>query len=306
MVTPPDPATPASGATVHRPPPPRDVDGVPPPGARRAAMHARAAVSTAYVATPGRPGGSRLVRMRSQAPLVLRPTAIARDWPVVGDRPDAVRVSLAAGAAGPVGGDQLFLDVHVGPHSTLVLDEVSARLLLPGPHDEASHTRATITVGTGGTFVWLPQPVIAAHGCRHRNDVRVELDDDASLLLREELILGRHGEPPGTVAQHVRVHQAGRALYDQQLKVGPGAAGWDSPAVAGRNRALGSLLVVDPAWTSRTPPSGIVANQAAVLPLAGPAVLVSASSPDSLALRRALLAGLGALGNRWASAGHRE
>ncbi|PFG41020.1 urease accessory protein [Georgenia soli] len=238
--------------------------------------------------------------MRSEAPLVLRPTVLVRGEPA-GDRPQAARVSVAAGAAGPVGGDELSLDVDVGAGSTLVLGEISARLLLPGPHGERSRSSSTARVGSGSTFVWLPQPMIAATGCRHLNEVIVSLADDARLLLREEILLGRHGEQPGTLAQHVRVQLAGRPLYDQRLDFGPDATGWDSPAVVGTDRALGSVLVVDPAWASDgPPPARPLGEDAAVLPLAGPAVLICAVSPDSLALRNALTAGLRSLGPPWA------
>lgn len=191
----------------------------------RSAMHARAAVSTVYSAAPGRPGRSRLTTLRSQTPLVLRPTAITTDVPWAGTRSDVARVSLAAGAAGPVGGDQLSLDISVGPGSTLVLSEISASLLLPGVHGERSSTRTRIQVAAGGTLVWLPQPVIAARGCHHLNDVRVELEEGARLLMREELLLGRHGETPGSLAQRVQVRLGGRPLYHQHLDLGPAAPG---------------------------------------------------------------------------------
>ncbi|WP_193313018.1 urease accessory protein UreD [Georgenia subflava] len=238
--------------------------------------------------------------MRSQAPLVLRPTVLVRDEPGAIAGPQPARVSVAAGAAGPIGGDHLSLDIDVGPGSTLVLGEISARLLLPGPHAEQSRSTTTVRVDRGGTLIWLPQPMIAATGCRHLNDVHVELAEGARLLLREEVVLGRHEEVPGTLAQHVRVRRAGRPLYDQRLDFGPEAIGWDSPAVAGSSRALGSVLVVDPSWADATPPAQPLGEDAAVLPLSGPAVLISATSPDSLTLRRALTTGLRSLGHPWA------
>lgn len=262
-------------------------------------MHARAALATVYLSAPGRPGRSRLTTLRSQAPLVLRPTTITQCEPWVGTRSDVARVSLAAGAAGPVGGDHLSLHVSVGPGSTLVLSEISASLLLPGVHGEQSCTRTQIHVAAGGTFVWLPQPMIAAAGCHHLNDVRVELEEGARLLVREEVLLGRHGEAPGDLAQHVQVRLAGQPLYRQDLDFGPHAPGWDSPAVTGAHQALGSILIVDPGWVDGTPPAQVLDDDAAVLPLAGPAVLISAVSVDSMALRRALTAGLHALGTPW-------
>lgn len=268
----------------------------------RAAMHARAALSTEADGVNGK-FRSRVVRMRSHAPFALRPTALTfPDEPVVTAGAKSARVSLAAGAAGPVGGDQLVLDVVVGPGSTLVLSDVAARLMLPGPHGHRSRTTTRVSVAAGGTFVWLPKPAIAARGCNHLNEVFVSLEHDARLMLREEVILGRHGELPGDLTQHVRVEQEGTALYDQRLDFGPAAPGWSGPAVADANRALGSVLIVDPDWLTDPPNCHSLTGDTAVLPLAGPAALVTAVSPDSLALRRSLNAGLLALGHPWAPA----
>lgn len=211
------------------------------------------------------------------------------------ERPGAARVCLAAGAAGPVGGDHFELTVDVGPGSTLVLREVSATLLLPGPRGEQSSTRTTVSVGAGATMVWLPEPVIAARGCSHLADVRVELAAGARLLLRGELLLGRHGEQPGTVQQNLRVQRNGRPLLHQQLALGPRAPGWDSAAVTGGRRALGSLVVVDPGELADPPPPVLLSPDAAVLPLAGPAAVVSVLAADAPTRRRRLDQGLAAV-----------
>jgi urease accessory protein len=63
-------------------------------------------------------GRTRLTLLRSQAPLVLRPAADA--------------VYLAAGAAGPLGGDELDLTVSVGPDACLTMRTVAATVALPG------------------------------------------------------------------------------------------------------------------------------------------------------------------------------
>jgi urease accessory protein len=259
-------------------------------------MRACAALATEHTATAGGPGRSRVTSLRSQAPLMLRLTMPKGPEPWTAGAPDVARVCVAAGAAGPIGGDHLALHVDIGPGSTLVLGEVSATLLLPGPCGEQSRTRVRVHVGAGATLVWLPEPVIAAHGCQHLGDVRVDLDPGARLLLREELLLGRHREQPGTVHQRLQVRLDGQPLLHQHLALGPGAAGWDGPAVTGGHRAIGSVLVVDPAWTDATPPAAALDGDSALLSLAGPAVLISTLTTDSLTLRRSLDASLKTLG----------
>lgn len=178
-------------------------------------------------------------------------------------------------AAGAVGGDQPSLHVSVGPGSALVLSESSTSLLLPGVHAERSCTCTRIHVAAGGTFVWLPQPMIAATGCHHLDDVRVEAEEGTRSLMRDEVLPGRHGEAPGGPAQHVHVRLGNRPLHRQDLGVGAHAPGWDSPAVTGAHRALGSVLAVGPDRARGTPPAQVLPEEnAALLPLAGPAVLV--------------------------------
>lgn len=188
----------------------------------------------------------------------------------------------------------------MGQGAALVLRSVAASLVLPGPHGTPSCSEVTVRVGQDATLVWLPGQVIAAGGCRHDALTHITLEPGARLLSREELLLGRHGERPGTVRQRLRVTLAGRPLHDQELFVGPDAPGWVGPAVLGGRRAVGAVLVVDPEWTD--PAEGrhhftvTTGTDAALLPLGGPAVLLTALAHDALTLHRrldSLLDGLG-------------
>ncbi len=223
---------------------------------------------------------------------MLRHTLAKEIDPWTADRPDAARICVTAGAAGPVGGDRFRLDVEVGAGSTLVLGEISPTLLLPGPHGEQSRMATVVHVAEGATLVWLAEPLIAARDCHHLNDVRVDLEPGARLLLREELLLGRYGEQPGTVRQRTRVRLGGRPLYHQDLHIGPAAPAWNSPSVVGDHTALGSVLLVDPAFDERRLRTRIQAAGAAALPLAGPAVVLTVLAHDALSLRRQLACGL--------------
>ncbi len=250
------------------------------------------------VGTDGR-ARNRVAVLRSEPPLVLRPVvATCTDgflcWD--GEEPRPATVTLVAGSAGPIGGDRLRLQIEVGSNSMLVLSEVAATLVLPGPNGEESTMEIDIRVGANGTLVWLPEPVIGARGCRHRTNIHVRLLSGARLLLREELVLGRHGEQPGCLRQHLRAQIDSRPFLDQELAVGLDATGWDGPAVSGGQRALGSLLVVDPAWGKASPRIvDSLGKDAAILQLPGPAVLMSVLAPDTLLLRRQLQRGLALL-----------
>ncbi len=264
-------------------------------------MSARASLTTEHTIDHAGRGVSRVYGLRSQAPLVLRPTHPKSAEPFTRHATNVARVSLTSGAAGPLGGDHFELEVRVGRGSTLVLNEVSATLLLPGARGGLSQMRITITVEDDATLVWLPEPVIAAEHCNHVQDIDVALGTSSRLLMRDELQLGRHREPPGNLTQRIRVRRVGRPLFQQQLTVGPAAPKWRSSAVGGGHKSLGTVLVVDPDWGGDPPSARILADDAAMFPLAGPAVLISALADDTLTTRRLLDRGVAHLGDPWAS-----
>ncbi len=261
------------------------------------AMSARAVLAS-ELDTKGRV--SRIATLRSDGPLVLRKCNPKGPEPLTHRHHDVARVALAAGTAGPLGGDDYALDVCVGAGSTLVLQEVSAMLILPGQGGAQSHMSITVRVEAGATFVWLAEPIIAAHRCRHRHDVRIALAPDARMILREEILLGRHGEAPGDFSSRLRITRDGAALYDQQVSFGPSTDGWDGAAVLGENRAVGSVTAVDPDWTDAPQPTLPFDRNAALTPMAGPGVAIGAVAPDSLALRHLLMRGVNELGPPWA------
>jgi len=225
-------------------------------------------------------GGTRLISLRSAAPLLVRPTSRG--------------VYLVGGAAGPIGGDRLRLEIDLGTAARLTVRTAASSVALPGQSGEASTLHVEAAVGDGGSLRWLPEPAVAAACCHHRSTARVSVGTGGRLLWREELILGRHGEQPGAFTSRLSIDVAGAPLLRQELSVGPGHPGWDGPAVAGSSRAVGSVVVVDPRWVDSPPPrpTAPLGEQAAVLALSGPAVQVVALADDAVALRRLLDAGV--------------
>ncbi|ROO59509.1 urease accessory protein [Micromonospora sp. Llam0] len=230
-------------------------------------------------------GRTRLVCLRGEPPLVLRRTGPA----VAGDGGE-VQVHLVGAAAGPLGGDDLRLDVEVGPGARVCLRTVAASLALPGPDGRRSTLQMLVRVAAGGELRWLPEPLIAAAGCHHLSRSVVELADGAALVWREELVCGRDGEPSGDARIDTTVRYAGRTVLRTDLAVGPRADGWAGPAVLAGAKATGSVLVVRPQWAAGGPPAAIpLGPGAARLPLAGgPAMLVTATGPTARGVRAEL------------------
>ncbi|WP_433511051.1 urease accessory protein UreD [Nonomuraea sp. CA-143628] len=251
----------------------------------RRAMRARAAVATSLA------GGRTVISGLSSAPpLTLRQTG-----------PQAVH--LVSTAAGPLGGDRLELDLDLAPGTSLEVGSVAATLVLPG--DGESVMVISAHVGAGATLRFAPQPTVLAAGCAHRLVVRLTLAAGARVFWREEIVFGRYGEAPGRCHARFDATYDGRPLLRQEYTVGDPAID-ASPAVYGDARCVGTTLITPPqiippltaAPSLSTPslttapseatPEAVVAEGVAVLPLAGPGVLVSALAADAVALRRRL------------------
>ncbi|MFC8850494.1 MULTISPECIES: urease accessory protein UreD [unclassified Micromonospora] len=255
-------------------------------------MRARARV----VACADGRGGTRLTELRGESPLLLRSTAAEGGL---------ATVYVVGGAAGPLGGDDLLLEVEVGPGAALRVGSVAASVALPGRPGAASRMRVHAVVQAGATLHWVPEQLVAAAGCDHIAEARVELAAGARLTWRDELICGRYGESPGDAVVRTSVDHDGRPLLRQSMAVGPSAPGWAGPAVLGGASATGSLLLVEPDAPAgpgalapatiphqsgpRRPVTGDDGGSVAWLPLAGgPAVLLTATAADAHTLRERL------------------
>ncbi|MEU7907326.1 urease accessory protein UreD [Actinoplanes sp. NPDC049118] len=222
-------------------------------------------------------GGTRLAVLRGEAPLLPRRT---------GPRDDGeVTVHLVGGAAGPLRGDDLRLDVEVGPGARLELRSVAAQLALPGrPGAPPSRLEIRASVAAGAALRWLPEPLIAATGCHHLAVTLVEVEAGGSLLWRDDLVCGRHDEPSGDVRADMTVRYAGSTLYRHELSVGPEAPGWSGAAVLGGGRAVGALILAGPAL----PAPEVLGDAAVLMPLAGPGMFAGAVGADIREVRAAL------------------
>ncbi|MGW0792013.1 urease accessory protein UreD [Streptomyces sp. NPDC002911] len=228
-------------------------------------------------------GATALPVLESDGPFALRRTR--------SPDPTCARVTVVGAMSAPLGGDRLAIEVRAADGARLAVDSVAATVALPGPGPDAvpASYDVRLSVREGAELHWLPEQLVSAHGSALDMTTRAELSGSARLVFREEQILGRHGERTGRLSTRLTVRRAGRPLLDQQLAYGPGApGGWDGAAVLGGHRAVGQLLVVDPAFDGALPTPRLLGPTAALTPLAGPAVLVTALAADARLLRAVL------------------
>ncbi|MFD7104719.1 MULTISPECIES: urease accessory protein UreD [Streptomyces] len=234
-------------------------------------------------------GTTRLPVLDGEGPFALRR---------IRSHGDRARVCLVGAMSAPLGGDRLGIDVTVEAGAALGITAAAATVALPGRTPGHATYDVRLTVADGARLDWLPEPLISAAGSDLRMTTTVELAPTARLVLREEQVLGRSGERPGTLRSRLTVRRAGRTLLDQETAYGPGIPGWDTSAVLYGRRAVGQLLVVEPEFDAKPVEvrllgdaderGGAGAGQAVLAPLTGPAALATAIAPDALRLRRLL------------------
>lgn len=230
--------------------------------------------AAARVEVARRAGRDVLVDARSEPPLVVRQT---RD-----------RIVIVGGAAGPVGGDDLSVDVVVGAGARAVLGTVAAGVVWPASPcsgDRRSTATTRVTVADGGHITWHPEPTVPVAGSLHLARTVVELTGSATASIIEEVSLGRTGEPPGRVDLELRVERDGRPLVHHTECLGPGVPGWGSVVGVGRARHLYAAVVVGPPAGRPSagvgPADGLADGVAvAVLPVAPDVVVTLAVAPD--------------------------
>ncbi|GAB1330949.1 urease accessory protein UreD [Streptomyces sennicomposti] len=225
-------------------------------------------------------GGTVLPVLAGEGPLAPRRTR--------GSGAEA-RVLLVGAMSGPLGGDRLTVEARVEAAARLRIGSAAATIALPGQVPGPARYDVRLTVADGGDLHWLPEQLISAHGSDLYVTTRADLAPTARLVLREEQVLGRAAEQPGRLTSRLAVRIGGRTVLDQELACGPGApGGWDGPAVLAGHRAVGQLVVVRPEFARAPMTARVLGEGAALVPLAGPAALVSAVAPDALRLRRLL------------------
>ncbi|KOU63566.1 urease accessory protein ureD [Streptomyces sp. MMG1533] len=225
-------------------------------------------------------GGTSLPVLEGDGPLALRRTR--------GSGGEA-HVMLVGAMSGPLGGDHFTVEAGVETGARLRVGSAAATIALPGQAKGEARYDVRLSVADGGELRWLPEQLISAHGSDLYVTTRVDLGATARLVLREEQVLGRVGEEQGRLGSRMVVRVAGRAVLDQELACGPGApGGWDGPAVLAGHRAVGQVVVVRPEFANEPVAARVLGEGAVIVPLAGPAALVTAVAPDALRLRRIL------------------
>ncbi|CEA09525.1 Urease accessory protein UreD [Arthrobacter saudimassiliensis] len=143
--------------------------------------------------------------------------------------PNHVRVALIGIHMMLLGGDDVRLQVRVGPGTVLEVVE-PAGMVAYDADGVASRWTLDAQLGEGAALIWEGAPFIAADGANVHRSTRISLAAGARALVREALVLGRSGEQGGDLRSITRLTGPdGDLLYEDLDLTGP------------RRRAVGVL-----------------------------------------------------------------
>ena len=198
-------------------------------------MKARAAITAESGAD-----GPRL-RWRSDPPVVLRPTG-------------GPEVYLVQAGGGPLGGDELGLDVHVGERGCLQVRSAGATVVQPG--DPAHRARWTVTADLAGGAVlgWRPEPTVICDGAHLCSTMALALRAGARAVLHEVVVLGRAGQRGGRLRGELTIDYDGDPLLAHTLLLDGADPVLAGPAGSAGARVVGMIVVVGEG--SGNPPEG--------------------------------------------------
>ncbi|HWR47394.1 MAG TPA: urease accessory protein UreD, partial [Pseudonocardiaceae bacterium] len=154
------------------------------------------------------------------------------------------RVHLVQAAGGPLGGDDLALDVHLGAGSYLQLRSTAAMVVQAGRPPAPARWTAVATLAAGAVLDWRPEPTVICDGAELHSRVTVALQRGARAVLREEVVLGRAGQRGGRFAGELAVELDGAPLLAHTLLLDGADPVLTGPAGTGGARVVGMLAVM--------------------------------------------------------------
>lgn len=110
--------------------------------------------------------------------------------------PASARIAIGAAGMLLLSGDHVRVEVRVGDGCVLEIDDVGGTVAHPSTGEPSSWT-LDLQVGAGALLVWHGLPFIVAAGAEVERRTTVRCDPGGAVLLRETLVLGRHGEAGG-------------------------------------------------------------------------------------------------------------
>jgi urease accessory protein len=149
--------------------------------------------------------------------------------------PRSALVAVAAAQMLLLDGDDLVIEVDVGAGCTLEVEDVGGTVAYPG----ASSWRLVARVGRGGRLIWRGLPFVVASGARALRVTEISLEHGAAVLMRDTVVLGRHGENGGEIRSEMGIQQEDQPVLVERLEADAAAP---QAGVLGVHRVLDAVV----------------------------------------------------------------
>jgi urease accessory protein len=169
-------------------------------------------------------GATRLAHRAHHGPFVVQ-------RPLLPEGPDLCHVYLLHPPGGLVGGDELRLDLRVGPGAQALITTPAAGKVYRTLGPMSRQTQA-LSVDTGGSLEWLPQEIIVFDGAAVAIETRVELGHGARFIGAETICFGlpARGERflRGSCRQRFEIRRGTEPLFIERGQFDGGSAVHDA------------------------------------------------------------------------------
>ena len=162
---------------------------------------------------------------------------------------DRARVALVGQTALLLGGDQVGVEVEVGPGAVLELTDIAATVAYHG-RGRSAHWQTTVRLGLGARLSYAGAPLVVSDGADVTRSLTVDLAEGASAWLRETVVLGRAGEVGGRLDTSAVLRRSGEEFCRERLILDPRTRG--RPGMLAGVRVLDSVLVLGTRARSRS------------------------------------------------------
>ncbi|HVJ97581.1 MAG TPA: urease accessory protein UreD [Acidimicrobiia bacterium] len=185
---------------------------------------------------------------------------------------DGATLWLVGSGASPVGEDHIRVRVDVGPGVDVALRSVAATVVYAA-RGCGTRWETDIFVAADASVDWRPEPVILTERARHETITRVHAETGADVRFDEVLVLGRAGEPYGTLRSTLAVRVDSAEVF--LTSIDTSLPGWSGPAGVGDASVIANRLRLH---DSNVPVARAQRNAARLHPAPGCTLAVAATN----------------------------
>ncbi len=201
-------------------------------------------------------------------------------------------------AGGITGGDRFDNEIRAGRDTTLILTTQTAERAYRALPGQTGNVTTRLRAENNAVLRWLPQETIVFDGAALTRRLEIDLDEGATLLAVEPVVLGRAamGEEVRDLrlSDTWRIRKADKLIYADGLRIaGNAAVETESIATLGGHLAFAAMVYVAPDADRQIDTLRTLLGSNGGASLVHDGVLAARlTAPDGMALRKALIPAL--------------